>query len=249
MTFINSYKPPAPPNSGIQDPYDINWAFPLPPSLETTRVKLVPFIPSLHAQTFVDSTKDYPELFRRIPFAFSTLEGLLELVEIVVRNDPNAVLFAIIDKTKPNPTNDVLGGSLAGVIGLLQSSGPNLSTEIGPVVVTPPFQRTHVSSNAIGILMRYCLELPGSGGLGFRRVQWTTSPENPASIKVAEKMGFKIEGTLRWAWVMQEGKEGKKSREGDPSTGLGRDSVLLAVCWDDWEGGVRERVDRMIEKV
>jgi len=212
-------------------------------------VKLVPFIPSLHAQAFFDSTKDHPDLFRRMQFVFPNLEAVLEMVETYMRIDSNAILFTIIDKTKHDPTNDGLGGSLAGIIGLFQSSASNLSTEMGPVVVTPPFQRTHVSSNAIGILMRYCFELPSSGGLGFRRVQWNTNPENPASIKAAKKMGFIHEGTLRWKWVLPEGKEGKKSREGDPCSGLGRDSVLLAICWDDWEGGVREHVDRMIEKV
>jgi hypothetical protein len=57
------------------------------------------------------------------------------------------------------------------------------------------------------------------------------------------------EGTIRWSWILPEGKEGKKSREGDPHLGNGRDSVLLAVCWDDWEGGVRERVDQVMQRV
>jgi RimJ/RimL family protein N-acetyltransferase len=182
-------------------------------------------------------------------FVFPTLEAFLEMVEIYMHTESDAILFTIIDKTKPDLTNGDLGGSLAGIIGLFHSSRLNLSAEIGPIVVTPPFQRTHVCSNAIGILMRYCFELPSSGGLGFRRVQWTTDSENPASIKAAEKMRFVQEGTLRWTWVLPEGKEGKKTREGDPRSGLGRNSVLLAVCWDDWEGGVRAHVDQMIEKV
>lgn len=251
MTFVNSYKPPAPLNSqlsSMQDPYDINWAFPLPP-LETARVKLIPFIPSLHAQTFFDSTKDYPDLFHHMAFVFPTLEAFLEMVEVYMHIESGAILFTIIDKTKPDLTNSDLGGSLAGVIGLFHSSESNLSTEIGPIIVTPPFQRTHVSSNAIGILLRYCFELPSAGGLGFRRVQWTANQENLASVKAAEKVGFVYEGTMRWTWILPEGKEGKKSREGDPRSGLGRDSALLAVCWDDWESGVKEHVDRMIEKV
>ena len=98
--------------------------------------------------------------------------------------------------------------------------------------------------------MRYCLELPGDGGLGFRRVQWAANVTNLASVKVAERMGFLHEGTMRWVMVLSEGKEGNKSREGDHLiTRPGRDSILLAVCWDDWEGGVREHVDRLIDKV
>jgi len=97
--------------------------------------------------------------------------------------------------------------------------------------------------------MRFCFDLPSAGGLGLRRLQWTANPVNKASIKVAEKMGFVYEGTMRWTLVLQEGKEGKGSREGDPVGGPGRDSVLLAICWDDWEGEVRERVVKLMEKV
>ncbi|KIM84839.1 hypothetical protein PILCRDRAFT_96591 [Piloderma croceum F 1598] len=251
MTFINSYKPPTPRKSFLstleENPYDINFAFTLPTTFETPRVKLIPFIPSQHAERFFESTKGH-DLFRYVLFSCTTLEELLGIVEWL-RRDSSNVLLLIIDKTKVDPTDRNLGGSMAGIIGLFHNSKQNLSTEIGPVVILPPFQRTHVCRNAIGLMMRYCLELPSAGGLGYRRVQWSANSLNLASIKVAERMGFVREGTLRWSWVLPEGKEGKKSREGDPASGLGRDSVVLAVCWDDWEGGVREHVDRLIEKV
>jgi len=188
------------------------------------------------------------DVFRRMVLSVKTIEEFLRALEWI-RGDPTCVLLLIIDKTKADPAHHDLGGSMAGIIGLLHSSEQNLSTEIGPVVILPPFQHTHISSNAIGLMMHYCFDLPSAGGLGFRRVQWTANPVNQASVKVAKKMGFVIEGTMRWVWVLPEGKEGKKSREGDPLTGLGRDSVLLAVCWDDWEEVVREHVDKLMEKV
>jgi len=95
--------------------------------------------------------------------------------------------------------------------------------------------------------MRYCLDLPKDGGLGFRRVQWTASPANVTSIRAAERMGMKVEGTLRWMWVLPEGKEGKKAGEGR-GAGAGRDSVLLASYWDDWENGGREDVEKIMER-
>jgi RimJ/RimL family protein N-acetyltransferase len=253
MAFINSYKPPTPRKSflsTLQDsPYDINFALPLPATLETERVKLIPFIPSQHAERFFDRSNGH-DLFRRTPVSATTLDELLGFVEEWMRADPAHVLLLIIDKTKADPADHDLGGSMAGIIGLVHSSKLNLSTEIGPVVILPPFQRTHVCTNAVGIMMRYCLELPGDGGLGFRRVQWAANVTNLASVKVAERMGFLHEGTMRWVMVLSEGKEGNKSREGDHLiTRPGRDSILLAVCWDDWEGGVREHVDRLIDKV
>jgi len=247
MAFINSYKPPTPkPSSSTlkDDPYDINFAWPLP-TLETPRIKLIPFVPSQHAEQFFDGLKGH-NLFHKVPFSITTLEEFLSFVEWI-RANPDSVLLLIIDKTGGDSSNPDVGGSMAGIIGLIHTSQANLSTEIGPVAILPPFQRTHVSSNAIGLMMHYCLDLPNAGGLGFRRVQWTANPVHQVSIKVAEKMGLIYEGTMRWTWVLPSGKKGKKSREGDPVTGLGRDSVLLAICWDDWEGGARERVDKLMK--
>jgi len=61
----------------------------------------------------------------------------------------------MIDKTRG-------GGALAGVIGLFFMSPENLSVEIGWVLVFPTFQRTYATTNAIGLLLRYCLELPSA---------------------------------------------------------------------------------------
>jgi len=251
MAFTNLYKP-ATANKALlsnlqEDPYDINYAFSLPIPFENENVQLVPFVPSRHAQLFFNGTKGH-DLFRKMPFFMTTLDEFLGLVEWI-RGDPNSVLMLIIDKTRVDSTNHNFGGSMAGIIGLVGSSKSNLSTEIGPVVILPSFQRTHVCSNAIGLMLHYCFDLPDAGGLGFRRVQWNTNPTNPASIKVADKMGFIYEGTMRWMWVLPQGKDGRKVRDGDPVTGPGRDSVLLAVCWDDWEGGVRDRVDKVMKKV
>ncbi|EJC99183.1 uncharacterized protein FOMMEDRAFT_160755 [Fomitiporia mediterranea MF3/22] len=103
---------------------------------------------------------------------------------------------------------------LTGTIGLSNTSVANQTTEIGFVVVLPEFQRTHVASNAIGLL-HYCLkfsagyatsELKYGPRLGLQRVQWegktgtSVSPEHQA---------------LR--------------------AGPGRDALVLSLCWDDWD--------------
>ena len=250
MSFINNYKPPATrkelSRSASEDPYDINWPFPLPTALETKRVQLVPFIPSLHAQLFIDAVKDHLQMFRYMPWALQDPHEFQWFVEWL-RADSTSILFCIIDKTTPDTSRPELGGSVAGLIGLYATSAQNLTTEIGPVIVAPAFQHTHVSSNATGIIMHYALDLT-SGSLGMRRVQWKANTMNVASVKVAQRMGFTYEGILRWAFVLPEGREGKRSREGDPLSGQGRDSVLLAICWDDWENSVRKKVDQLMDK-
>lgn len=250
MSFVNLYKPPAPqapiPAATGEEPFDINFAAPFPPSLESSLVKLVPFIPSLHIQLILDDIKKVSNFFGFMPLAFSEPGVLDEFLE-EMHQDPTSIVLTIIDKTKPDGRNPNFGGSVAGILGLYHTSFPNLVTEIGPAIITPSFQRTHVSTHSIGILLRWCLELPSAGGLGLRRAQWSGNPENAATVKVAKKMGMVEEGIMRWNFVVPEGNLGEKSRDGDPLPGLGRDSMMLAVCWDDWEERVRDHVDEIMK--
>ena len=261
MSYINSYKPPPPPTPLAEaelygtEPYDPNWVFPIMlESLESERVKLVPFVPSVHAKHYwTEATKD-PDLWRYYSILWRTFEEYLTWVERQVRRNPSNILFAILDKTRPDVEHpEFEGGSLAGVLGLFYTSDANLLTEIAFVAILPAFQRTHVASNAAGILMRYCLELPSASppGLGLRRVQWCAHSRNVKSAKLAERMGFKREGVLRWMYVMPE----ELRRDGDEVTGEGRSAdkpgrhtLVLSVCWDDWENGVREIVQRNIDR-
>ncbi|KAI0294617.1 acyl-CoA N-acyltransferase [Multifurca ochricompacta] len=215
-------------------------------TLESERVKLTPFIPSEHAKEYAERAKANPELHRWYPFNLSNLDAILTTVELRIRRDPTGVLFTIIDKAR--------GNSVAGLIGLINASPTNLSVEFAWVLVFPEFQRTYVTSNAVGLLLQYCLELPTASpkpGLGLRRVQWTTHTLNEASYNAAKRMGLKEEGVLRWTLVLPEGKEGHgiPIREGDPRIcNPGQDSIMLSFCADDWENGGREEVKKLIDR-
>lgn len=260
MSFVNSYKPPAPRSLADVDlygpePYDVNYIFPLrPEGLESDRVKLVPFIPREHAAEYWKYMTQHPDLLRYYPFALHTFEEYLNFWETSIRSNPSNVMFAIYDKTRHDPEHPERGGSLAGVTGLFYSSDANLCAEIAYVVIFPPFQRTHVASNMVGVLLRYCLELPTASnpGLGLRRVQWCAHEKNTASARLAERMGMKREGIIRWHWVLPEilARDGLKPGENDmwPEK-YGRHAVVLSMCWDDWEGGGREHVERQIARV
>jgi RimJ/RimL family protein N-acetyltransferase len=249
MSFTNSFKAEGwqhLPGYYGPDPYDINWMMPLhDTTLESDRVKLTPFIPSLHAQGYADQAKAHPDLHRWFPFDLSTLDTILTMTENLMRRYPMCILFAVIDKAR--------GNALAGVIGLINTTPTNLVTEIAWAVVFPEFRHSYVTNNAVGLLLNYCLELPSSAtpGLGSRRVQWTAHTENPASVAVAKRMRFKEECVMRWTWVLPEGAEGNgiPLRDGDPmSPRPGRHSVVFSICADDWESGGREHVQRMIDR-
>ncbi|SRR6266478_1445584 len=252
MSFTNSFKVdirPPPPGYYGPDPYDINWMMPLhEATLESDRVKLTPFIPSLHARAYADQLKAHPDLHRWFPFDLSTLDEILTKIEILIRRSPMCISFAIIDKARSD--------AFAGMISLVNTDPENLRTEIAWVLVFPEFRHSYVTNNAVGLLLNYCLELPDPQpgrrcGLGFRRVEWSGHTENQSSITVAKRMGFKEECLMRWTWVLLEGAEGNgiPLRDGDPmSARSGRHSVMFSLCADDWESGGREHVKQMIDR-
>jgi len=234
---------------GDKKPYNLNFCMPVK-DLDNERVKLTPFVPSLHASLYTDAARPHPELYRYCPWGpFPDLSSVQHFFEVSVRQVSNLVVWAVIDKTRPDAAHPELGGgSLAGIIGLLNTSPENLMTEIGLVLIFPSFQRTHVTSNAIGLLLHYCFDAPTfpSPGLGLRRVQWQAHVDNAPSIRTAERMGMKLEGIIRWQRVLPQDKEGA-SRDGDRAKPA-RHSAMLAVCWDDWECGVKDHVNHLMAR-
>ncbi|KAL7283974.1 hypothetical protein ACG7TL_001246 [Trametes sanguinea] len=258
MPYVNNYSPiPAQevPDDELYgpDPYDINYALPLPEeTLDTARLKLVPFIPSDHAHTYWEHVKDHRhELYRYYTRYFHTLSEFLAWHELYFRRNPYQIYLAIIDKTRHDPAHPDWGGSFAGVVGMINTSVPNLQMEPGYILVFPEFQHTHVAKTMVAICLNYILQLPTATppGLGFRRAQWCANALNVPSVGLAERMGFKREGTLRWAIVLPDELKdyGRKGRPGDPyEDRVSRDTAILSLCWDDWENGAREHARAFI---
>lgn len=204
MAFVNLYQPPPPQKLAGSaawgpDPYDVNFAFPVR-EVQNDVVKITPFIPREHADAFLTSSLPHLEaLYKWMPFGLPTHESLLDFVEQFMRQDPTRCLFAIIDKTRLGDFD----GTLAGIIGLINTDASRLVSEVGPVIVLPEFQRTHVTRNAVGLLLQWCMELPSvpKRGLGLRRVTWLAHPDNAASTMTALKMGFRDEGIMRFYLV------------------------------------------------
>ncbi|KAG6372490.1 acyl-CoA N-acyltransferase [Boletus reticuloceps] len=218
--------------------------------------------PAQHADLFFQGSSSHPELYQHLPPGpFPSVTNFTEdYIHTHIQPDTGDILYAIIDKTRTPRMNDGTNVppsdiDFAGMIGYIHGSPTHLSVEIGCIIVLPPFQQTHVTTNAVGLLLRYALDLPTASppGLGLRRVQWQTSEKNEGSIRVAERMGFKREARLLWdrVFVGGQGKvgNGEDIREGDPRPGtLGRHTVVFAICWDDWENGGREQVARLMER-
>ncbi|KAL5498929.1 hypothetical protein ACEPAH_1447 [Sanghuangporus vaninii] len=229
------------------------------PDVFSTHTPLLIFFfdkPTLHAQKHVELSKTHPELFKYLPYGpFETLGEFVSVHENRVTSIRGNVLSAILDNKGEHHGNG--SPPYAGVVGLLNTSVANQCTEIGFITIFPEFQRTHVTVNAVGLLFHYCFELPsninGKYGLalGLRRVQWQKREENAASVRAAERMGFRCGGLIRWQRILFKGKYGMTvppEREA-LCENPGRHSWMLSVCWDDWElEGTREFVQEQMER-
>ena len=198
-----------------------------------------------------------PEIFHYTPVGpYTSTEDLLSnLYYGSALPNPGWLLMTIFDKTKHDQHNidDGTNGALAGIVAYVNSKPKNFMIEIGAVFILPAFHRTHVASNTIGLLLNYALNLPSSpgGGLGLRRVEWYANASNKASVRLAERMGFVFEGVARWERALPTGKEGNglARRQGDPRADCpGRDTARLALCWDEWEDGVKDKVSQIMQR-
>lgn len=146
MPAVNNYT--APPTDDIPknyygpDPFDVNFCFPVEKffdQLESDRVKLVPFVPRVHALPFTEAVAEKPETMQWLPVAPTILEEFLPFFERTLRRDSTLCTFAIIDKLRPDPKYPNLGGGLAGMMSLMAASPGNLSVEIGWIVILPRY--------------------------------------------------------------------------------------------------------------
>lgn len=233
-------------------PFSIN-------GISNDRIKLIPFDPERHGDTFFNLSSPYPEIYSHMPVGpwDSANDFKREFTEgpsngIISFSNPESFTFAIIDKTRaPSPEDPE--GELAGTMSFIRTSPTHLCTEVGFVVILPPYQRTHVARNAVGLVLHLALESPERGGMGLRRVDWRASTSNLASSKLAEKMGFERVGVVPWHIRFVKGKLRGKIGNGkelppdcDPDD-VWRDTVNYCLAWDRWESGVRETVQSVID--
>ncbi|KAJ3501958.1 hypothetical protein NLJ89_g9102 [Agrocybe chaxingu] len=251
MSFVNAHTPPNERDIDIsfKDPYDLNSTIPVPPILQSDRVCLVPFIPSIHAEAFHTAyLADAESIGRYLPVNWSTIDAFLAFLESFIRQDPTSVLFIIIDKTRPseNPT-------------LIPARMRSRSNWVGPRLARSALDgvRPSCCPARIPAHVRLCqrrrafaevrLGYIGGRWAGFPSCGMVREPGECCESQRGGKMGFTKEGVVRWSWVLPEGKKGKKAEEGR-GKGDGRDSVLLSICWDDWVSGVRDLVVKRMNR-
>jgi len=213
---------------------ETKFIFPIRP-LSNDRVALIPWKTTEHSKPFVELTKDYPELFIYLPWGpFPTVDKFHQWYCNRIATDPTQMIYAVFNKGVDGQPDE-----MTGMIGYLNSNADHAVLEIGCVITIPRFQRTHVTTNAVGLLLQYCLDSPPSG-LGLRRVQWQANSQNTNSVRAAQRLGFTLEGIIRWQRVLADDCEGNGvdishlPEINGKKLGPGRHSAMLSLCWDDW---------------
>ncbi|KAJ5990991.1 hypothetical protein N7499_011535 [Penicillium canescens] len=224
------------------------------------RLKLVAFNPEQHCETFFRLSSPHPELYAHMPMLAPSSAAELKARfydkspgNILSFSNPESFAFAIIDKTRPASAEDP-EGELAGTVSLIRTSPTDLCAEIGFIVILPPYQRTHVATNAVGLALQLALDSAEQGGLGLCRVHWSANSMNLASVKLAERMGFKLIGMIPWHMRFVKGKvngkigNGKGLPPGSDPEDLWRDTLSFSLGWDMWRDGVREKIEKAMAR-
>lgn len=237
---------------------DSVFYFPITTPITNDRVKLEAFDIDLHSTAFVGLTHPHPDLFKYMPSGyFDSVDQFKSLIRepggIFSNSNPASFLFAIIDLTR-EPSAEDNEGELAGIVAYINTSEGNRSTEIGAVIVLPKYQRTHVTTNAVGLLMQYAYTPAKDGGLGLARTEWKCNSANAGSMKVAERLGYQKVGEIPYHMKFPQGKSAGKVGNGKPllpgshPDDLWRDTVHYTLSWDLWEDEAGTTVENAMKR-
>ncbi|MBW6523775.1 GNAT family N-acetyltransferase [Sphingomonas sp. RHCKR47] len=127
-----------------------------------------------------------------------------------------ALPFAVLDAN----------GAVAGVTRFLRMNEAHRRVEIGGTVYAPRVQRTGVNTEAKRMLLTHAFDI-----LGCQCVQLRTNVLNRASRTAIERLGARLDGTLRGHMVTPEGEV--------------RDSAVYSIMAHEWPQ-VRRNLDQLM---
>ena len=175
--------------------------------LENGRTRLEPL--SLeHAGKLLEVATRDSDLLQYSPIRVYNQEHLTNYIIDRLENRKNNLWysFAIYDKQK---------GHYAGSTSFLNISNHDQRLEIGATWFGKLFQRTGLNRNCKFLLLSYVFET-----LGFERVEFRTDSRNILSQTAIQKIGGKLEGTLRSHTLMLDGHR--------------RDTVCYSILKEEW---------------
>ena len=159
---------------------------------------------------------------------YADIESFTAFIKSVC--DAPCVPYAIRSKspsTHAAPgSSEERAGSLVGMIMYLNIVPSHRSVEVGLVLFGARLARTTAATETCYLMMKHAFE-----DLNFLRVEWKANVLNEPSKRAALRLGFVYEGLFRKHMVVK---------------GRGRDSAYFSVIDEEWEGGVREALERWL---
>ncbi|MCY1286845.1 Acetyltransferase (GNAT) domain protein [compost metagenome] len=109
---------------------------------------------------------------------------------------------------------DLASGRASGLLSFLRITPRDGVIEIGHIAFGRVMQRSPASTEAVFLLAELAL-----GALGYRRLEWKCNTRNARSMRAAERLGFRYEGTFRQHMVVK---------------GENRDSAWFSILDHEW---------------
>jgi len=179
-----------------------------PLTLEGKQVRLVPLRDD-HCHDLFNALKADPSIFRwwRTP-APATLPEMHRWVEQALAPNPEgpSIAFAQLEKAS---------GKAVGTTSYLHIREADRALEIGRTWIGKAWQRTAINTEAKYLLLRHAFEERKSV-----RVELVTDERNERSRRAIERLGGKLEGTLRKHRIVQDG--------------FARNTVVYSILDTEW---------------
>ena len=100
---------------------------------------------------------------------------------------------------------DATSGTLLGTVGIRDIN--RLPEQALASYWTAPEARGQgIAPQALDVLCRWAFSPTDAGGLGLHRISLDHAVENAGSCRVAEKAGFRLEGTMRGSFLAYDGR-------------------------------------------
>ena len=133
-----------------------------------------------------------------LPHPYGPAEATFFLERVVAEGWQEDSEYTWAIRERAANADDPAAAPLLGCVGL---GGPHATAkQVGEIgwVVHPDARGRGLAAEAAGLVVDWALRSSDDdGGLGLRRAIWRAAVGNVASRRVAERVGFRVEGTLR----------------------------------------------------
>lgn len=162
-----------------------------------------------------------PELWKYSSVSAAGEEGLANYLEVALeaRTTGKEYPFIVFDKLKME---------FAGSTRFYDINLPFKTLQLGYTWYGKKFQRTGLNRNCKFLMLSFAFE-----EMGMERVEFRADNNNERSVAAMKSIGCKPEGVLRSHMPTR-----------DPN--VRRDSIILSILKEEWFGGVKENLRKLI---